>query len=298
MPRSNVMRRPCIFIVVSAIVAMWLAGCGKPAPFRNMLVPGDDTRVEIDATRGIDTWSVATSSPVDVVVVRLIGNTADVGAVRVRIFVPGDVVVALLAPPRGGQYSIALGGRQATWTLEFKLADGEQPPVRYRLVIERPAATGSAGTRCADVLRARGVNAWVSAISGPPGAGGVVFPGLGSIAVSAIPADALSGGSPVGGGVSVLKLRAGITLRGDFAGLGCDPGQMQLNFWDTGRGKPPVLAVSDPGGRPLCGSAGQPACLTNPPAQRWVSWTFSTPGTIRSLSLDSDELFLSSVVIQ
>ena len=96
----------------------------------------------------------------------------------------------------------------------------------------------------------------------------------------------------------MLKLRGGTTIRGDFAGLGCDPGQMQLNFWDTGRGKPPVLTVSDPGGRPLCGSAGQPACLSNPPAQRWVSWTFSTPGTIRSLSLDSDELFLSSIVIQ
>jgi len=297
MARSNV-RRPFIFIAVGVLFAMSLAGCGKSAPFRNMLAPGDDTRVEIDAPGGIDTWSVATSSPVDVVVVRLIGSSADVGAVRVRVFVPGDVVVALLAPPRGGQYSIALGGRQATWTLEFKLADGEQPPVRYRLVVERPSALGSGGTRCADVLRARGVNAWVSAISGPPGPGGVVFPGLGSIAVSATPANAVSVGSPVGGGVSVLKLRAGTTIRGDFAGLGCDPGQMQLNFWDTGRGKPPVLTVSDPGGRPLCGSAGQPACLSNPPAQRWVSWTFSTPGTIRTLSLDSDELFLSSIVIQ
>ena len=298
MPRSNVMRRPCIFIVVSAIVAMWLAGCGKPAPFRNMLAPGDDTRVEIDAPGGIDTWSVATSSPVDVVVVRLIGSSADVGAVRVRVFVPGDVVVALLSPPRGEQYSIALGGRQATWTLEFKLADGERPPVRYRLLVERPSALGSAATRCADVLRARGVNAWVSAISGPPGAGGIVFPGLGSIAVSTTPADAVSVGSPVGGAASVLKLRGGTTIRGDFARLGCDPGQMQLNFWDTGRGKPPVLTVTDPGGRPLCGSVGQPACLTNPPAQRWVSWTFSTPGTIRSLSLEGDDLFLSSIVIQ
>ena len=297
MARSNV-RRPIIFIAVGVLLAISLAGCGKSAPFRNMLAPGDDTRVEIDAPGGIDTWSVATSSPVDVVVVRLVGSSADVGAVRVRVFVPDDVVVALLAPPRGAQYSIALGGRQATWTLEFKLADGEQPPVRYRLVVERPSALGSGGTRCADVLRARGVNAWVSAISGPPGAGGIVFPGLGSIAVSATPTNAVSVGSPVGGGVSVLKLRAGTTIRGDFAGLGCDPGQMQLNFWDTGRGKPPVLTVSDPGGRPLCGSAGQPACLSNPPAQRWVSWTFSTPGTIRTLSLDSDELFLSSIVIQ
>jgi len=287
-----------MFIAVGAILAISLAGCGKPAPFRNMLAPGDDTHVEIDAPGGIDTWSVATSSPVDVVVVRLVGSSADVGAVRVRVFVPGDVVVALLAPPRGGQYSIALGGRQATWTLEFKLADGEQPPVRYRLVVERPSALGSGGTRCADVLRARGVNAWVSAISGPPGAGGIVFPGLGSIAVSATPSNAVSIGSPVGGGVSVLKLRAGTTMQADFAGLGCDTGQVQVNFWDAGRGKPPVLTVTDPGGRPLCGSTGQTACLTNPPAQRWISWTFSTPGTIRSLSLDSDELFLSSIVIQ
>jgi len=175
---------------------------------------------------------------------------------------------------------------------------GERPPVRYRLVVERPSALGSGGTRCADVLRARGVNAWVSALSGPPGADGIVFPGLGSIAFSAAPVNAVSVGSPVGGAASVLKLRGGTTIRGDLAGLGCDPGQMQLNFWDTGRGKPPVLTVSDPGGHPLCGSIGQPACLTNPPAQRWVSWTFSTPGTIRSLSLEGDELFLSSVVIQ
>jgi len=296
--RSTVTRRPWVFIVLGALLAMSLAACGKPAPFRNMLGPGDDTHVEIDAPGGIDTWSVATNSPVDVVVVRLIGESADVGAVRVRVLLPGDVVVALLTPPRGGQYSIALGGRQATWTLEFKLADGERPPVRYRLVVERPSALGSGGTRCADVLRARGVNAWVSALSGPPGADGIVFPGLGSIAFSAAPVNAVSVGSPVGGAASVLKLRGGTTIRGDLAGLGCDPGQMQLNFWDTGRGKPPVLTVSDPGGHPLCGSIGQPACLTNPPAQRWVSWTFSTPGTIRSLSLEGDELFLSSVVIQ
>ena len=96
----------------------------------------------------------------------------------------------------------------------------------------------------------------------------------------------------------MLKLRAGTTMQADFAGLGCDTGQVQVNFWDAGRGKPPVLTVTDPGGRPLCGSTGQTACLTNPPAQRWISWTFSTPGTIRSLSLDSDELFLSSIVIQ
>jgi len=298
MPKSNVTRRHSRFIAVGALIAISLAGCGKPAPFRNMLAPGDDTHVEIDAPGGIDTWSVATSSPVDVVVVRLIGESVDVGSVRVRVFVPGDVVVALLSPPRGGQYSIALGGRQATWTLEFKLADGERPPVRYRLLVERPSALGSGATRCVDVLRARGVNAWVSAISGPPGVGGITFPGLGSIAVSATPANAVSVGSPVGGAVPVLKLRGGSTIRGDFAGLGCDPGQVQLNFWDTGKGKPPVLTVSDPGGRPLCGSTGQPACLTNPPAQRWVSWTFSTPGTIRSLSLEGDDLFLSSIVIQ
>src|SRR5262249_19045595 len=157
---------------------------------RNVLAAGDDTHVEIDAPDGVDTWSVATTSDGDVVVVRLIGLGVDVGAMRARVLLPGSVVVGELHPPRGGEFSIALSGRQATWTPGFRLADGASPPIRYRMVIERPSvpAPGSSGTRCADVLRARGVNAWIAAISGPPAASGIVFPGLGAMAVNTVPA--------------------------------------------------------------------------------------------------------------
>ena len=298
MPRFGASRRLAVLTVVGTLVAMTLAACSKPAPFRNMLAPGDDTHVEINAPDGVDTWSVATSSDVDVVVVRLIGLGADVGAVRPRVLLPGAVVVAQLSPPRGGQYSIALSGRQGTWTLEFRLAQGEVAPVHYRMVIERPSALGSGATRCADVLRARGVNVWVSAIPGPPGAGGILFPGLGAVALSTVPARTLTAASPAEGAPPVLHVSGGTTLRGELAGLGCDLGQVQLNFWDTGKGKPPTLTVADSTGRPLCGSSGQPACPSDPAAGRWVSWTFSTPGAIRSLSLECDELYLSSIVIQ
>ena len=73
---------------------------------------------------------------------------------------------------------------------------------------------------------------------------------------------------------------------------------MQLNFWDTGKGKPPSLMVFDASGRPLCGDTGQPACLTDPAAGRWLSWTFSANEPIGALSLQCDELYLSSIVIQ
>ena len=298
MLRFGAARRLAVLTVVGTFFTVALAGCGKPAPFRNMLAAGDDTHVEIDTPDGVDTWSVVTSSDVDVIVVRLTGLGADVGALSPRVLLPGGVVVAQLSPPRGGQYSIALSGRQATWTLEFRLAEGEAAPVHYRMVIERPSALGSGATRCADVLRARGVNAWVSAIPGPPGAGGILFPGLGAVAVSTVPARTLTAASPAEGATPVLHVSGGTTLRGELAGLGCEPGQVQLNFWDTGKGKPPTLTVADPGGHPLCGSSGQPACLSDATAGRWVSWTFSTPGSIRSLSLECDELYLSSIVIQ
>ena len=165
---------------------------------------------------------------------------------RVRALLPGGVVVAELSPPPGGEFSIALSGRQATWTLQFGLAEGKSPPVRYRMMIERPSAVGSASTRCADVLRARGVNAWVSVISGPPAASGILFPGLGAMAVSVAPAGKLTAASPAPGAPTVLLIGGGTTLRGDLAGLGCDPGQVQLNFWDTGKGKPPTLTLADP----------------------------------------------------
>jgi hypothetical protein len=290
-------RQSAVVTVFAALFALALVGCSKPA-FRNMLAPGDDTHVEIDAVDGVDTWSVVTKSDVDVIVVRLIGLGADVGAMRARVLLPGGVVVAVLSPPPGGQFSIALSGRQATWTLEFGLAEGQSPPVRYRMVIERPSAVGSAATRCADVLRARGVNAWVSAISGPPAPSGILFPGLGAMAVSAVPAGKLTAASPAPGAPTVLHIGGGTTLRGDLAGLGCDPGQVQLNFWDTGKGKPPTLTLADPSGRALCGISGQPTCPSNPPAAQWMTWTFWTAGTIRSLSLECDELYLSSIVIQ
>lgn len=285
--------------VFGAFFLTALAGCSKPAPFRDMLKAGDDTHVEIDAFDGVDTWSVATSSDVDVVVVRLEGLGADVGSMRARVLLPGGVVVGDVNPPKGGgPFSIALSGRPATWTLEFRLAEGARPPVRYRMVIGQPPALGSGGTRCTDVLRGRGVNAWVSAISGPPPSSGIVFPGLGAIAMSAVPAGKLTAMSPAAGAPPVLHVGGGATLRADLIGLGCEPGQVQVNLWDTGKGKPPKLTPSDPSGRPLCGGSGQPACPSNPSAGRWVSWSFSTPASIRSLSLECDELYLSSIVIQ
>src|SRR5262247_1507797 len=87
-------------MVVCALFGVTLAGCASK-PFRNVVAVGDDTRVEIDDPRGIDTWSVLTSSPTDVVVLRLTGMGVDVGALRVRVLLPGDVVVAQLSPPRG-----------------------------------------------------------------------------------------------------------------------------------------------------------------------------------------------------
>jgi hypothetical protein len=89
------------------------------------------------------------------------------------------------------------------------------------------------------VLRARGVNAWVSALSGRLVRTGIVLPRARLDRVQRGAVNAVSVGSRLEGAASVLKLRGGTTIRGDLAGLGCDPGQMQLNFWDTGRGKPP-----------------------------------------------------------
>jgi hypothetical protein len=282
--------------VACLVLALAVAGCGQTA-FRNVLAAGDDTRVEIDDPRGVDAWSVLTSSESDVIVIRLAGSGVDVGALRIQVLLPGGTVVAQLNPPRGEQFSIALSGRPATWTLQFRLAKGESVPVRYRMVIERPS-TATGGPRCADALRARGINAWVRAIPGPPGAGGLVFPVLGSIAVSTVPPRALTAASPSDGAPPVLHVSGGTTLRAELADLGCEPGQVQLNFWDTGKGKPPVLTVADASGRPLCGDAGQPACLSDAASGRWLSWSFSTAEPIGSLALTCDEIYLSSIVIQ
>jgi hypothetical protein len=296
MPRIRATLRPSSIAVMAMLLVWMVAGCAKSA-FRNVLAPGDDTHVEIDDPTGMDTWSVRTGSDTDVVVVRLAEGQADVGALRMRVLLPGGVVVAQLSPPHGKQFSLALSGRPATWTLQFRLAEGQAAPVRFRLVIERPSASAG-GPRCADALRAKGITAWVTSVAEPPGARGLPFPGLGSIALSAAPAGALTAASPSEGAPPVLHFPAGTTLRGQFAGLGCDPGQVQLNFWDTGTGRPPTLTVYNTGGRALCGGGGQPACLTDPTSRRWVSWTFTTVESIGSLSLACDELYLSGVVIQ
>jgi hypothetical protein len=297
MPRLRARFRLAIVAAVGTLLAWSVAGCAKPS-FRNVLAPGDDTHVEIDDPRGVDAWSVLTSSETDVVVVRLTGAGVDVGALRLRVLLPGGVVVAQLSPPRGEQFSIALSGRAATWTLQFTLGEGEAAPVRYRMMVERPS-TSLGGPRCADALRAKGISAWIVSAPGPPGTTGLVFPGLGSIAISARPPGTLTAASPAEGAPPVLHVRAGTTLQGEFAGLGCEPNQVQLNFWDTGKGQPPMLSVSDASGHPLCGGpGGQPACLSEPASGRWVSWTFATASPIGSLSLVCDEFYLSSVVIQ
>jgi len=176
MPRIRATLQPSAIALTGILLAWTVCGCAKPA-FRNVLAPGDDTHVEIDDPTGVDTWSVLTRSEADVAVVRLTEGTADVGAVTIRVLLPGGVVVAQLSPPRGQQFSLALSGRPATWTLQFRLAEGQAARVRYRLVIERPSASVG-GPRCADALRAKGITAWVTSVARPPGARGLVFPGL------------------------------------------------------------------------------------------------------------------------
>jgi hypothetical protein len=296
MPRIRAKLRPDAVAVVGTLLAWAVIGCSTPS-FRNMLAPGDDTHVEINDPHGVDTWSVLTSSDTDVVVVRVTGSGVDVGALRLQILLPGGVVVARLSPPRGEQFSLALSGRPATWTLQWRLREGESAPVRYRMTIERPSSAVG-GPRCADALRAKGINSWVVSVPTPPETGRLVFPGLGSIAIRTDPPGTLTAESPGAGAPPVLHVKAGTKLQGEFAGLGCEPDQAQLNFWDTGKGKPPILTVSDASGRPLCGGTDQPACLSDPTPGRWVSWTFSGTEPIGSLSLVCDELYLSSFVIQ
>jgi hypothetical protein len=292
--RATLRRGALAWMLLALVTAV--AGCSTSG-FRNVLAAGDDTHVEIDDPRGVDAWSVLTRSDAEVVVVRLSGAGVDVGALRAQVLLPGGAVVARLSPPRGEQFAIALSGRAATWTLKFRLGEGESAPVRYRMVVERPS-TAAGGPRCADRLRAMGINAWILSVPGPPGRGQLVFPGLGSIAVSTVPPGPLAAASPGEGAPPVLHVRGGTTLRAELGGLGCEPGQVQLNFWDTGTGRPPTLTVSGASGRPLCGHAGQPACLSEPVARRWTSWTFATGEPIGSLSLQCDDLYLSSVVIQ
>jgi len=292
------MRRSSILAMAGVLVAASVFGCAKP-PFRDVIGAGDDVRIDIDDPDAVDVWAVRTTSDTEVVVARISGDRFDVGALRLRLLLPGGVVVAQLSPPRGNQFSIALSGRPAIWTLESRLGERESAPVHYRLQVVRPSLPAAGvGSACSDVLRARGLNAWAVSVPEAPGPGGLSFPGLGAIALEISPAGALSGGPPAPGAAPVMRLRGGATLRGDLGQLGCAATQVQVNVWDTGRGKPPSLSVADASGRRLCGNGGQPPCPSDPSPGRWTSWTLSPGSAIASFSLAGDELFLASVVIQ
>lgn len=298
MPRLHAKHRSGALAVAGVLLALTVLSCAKPA-FRDVIGAGDDVRVTIDDPDAVDVWAVRTTSDADVAVVQLSGDQVDVGALRIRVLLPGGVVVALLSPPRGNQFSIALSGRPAIWTVEFRLGERESAPVRYRMQVVRPSSPGAGAlSACADALRARGIGAWAVSVSGPPGPAGLPFPGLGAIALETTPIGALTAAPPAAGAGPTLHLRGGATLRGELARLGCAPGQVQLNLWDTGKGKPPTMSVSDASGRRLCGGVGQPACLSDPSPGRWVSWTLATSTAVGGFSLEGDELYLSSVVIQ
>jgi hypothetical protein len=264
-----------------------------------VVAPGQEVDLVIDDPDAVDTWSVRTSSDHDVVVVRLSGNPAVMGALSVQVLLPGRVVVGRLEPPRAERFSIALSGRAAQWALELSLRERRSAPVRYRMSVERLSVPGAGvGRSCADALRARGVDAWIASVPSPPDRSGIAFPGLGAIALSATPPRALTAASPGEGAPPVLHARGGTVLQGELAALGCDPGHVQVNLWDTGKGKPPAMVIADASGRRLCGNPGQPSCPSNPSVGRWVTWALSSPSPIRSLSLECDELFLSSIVIR
>ena len=280
------------------LLAVAALGCAK-APFRDVINAGDDVRVAIDDPDGVDTWAVRTTSDADVVVVRLSGDSVDVRALMMRVLLPGGVVVAELSPPRGNQFSMALSGRPAVWTIEFRIREPESAPVHYRMQIGRPSPAGpGGGATCADALGARGIVAWTVSVSAPPPASGLPFPGLGALALELTPPGTLTAAPATAGGVPVLRVGAGATLRGDVARLGCSPRLVQLNLWDASKGKPPTMSIADTNGRQLCGSSGQPPCLAAPTPGRWVPWTLSSSTPIGSFSLESDEIYLASVVIQ
>lgn len=286
-------------VLTALVLATTAAGCAKSTLVRDVLGPGQEVAIQIDAADGVDTWSVRTASEQDVVVLRLTGEPVAVGWLKIRVLLPGGVVAAEILPPPGGPFAFALSGRAAEWTIELRLAERGSAPVSYAMAVGRPSAAASgARSACADALRALGVNAWVVSVARLPGGAGLAFPGLGTIAFRATPAGAATIASPGAGAPPVPHLRGGTVLEGDFAGLGCDPRQLQLNLWDTGKGAPPVLSIFDASGRPLCGGAGQLACPVNPSPGRWVTWTLLAPAPIHRFSLKGDELFLSSIVIQ
>jgi hypothetical protein len=283
------------------------AGCSSPsvvlltpgeAATREVLIVGDLVDVVLDDPDGVDTWTTRTSSEQDVVVVRFSGIPTLLGVLRIRVLLPAGVLVAQLAPPAQGQFAVALSGRASTWTLELSLAERGSAPASFRMEVVRPAPSKVTGGGCADALRARGIQAWVVSVATPPAAGGLPLSGLGSVALTATPPQNLGAARQTDAAAPVLHVSGTSLLRGDFAALGCAPNRVQINVWEAGRGKPPVMSIADGSGRRLCGSTGHPACPTNPTPRRWVSWTLASGEPIRSLSLEADDLYLSSIVIQ
>jgi len=308
MPRICPVRGSSLRVAIGILAGLVLsAACSSPsvvlltpgqAATREVLIVGDLVDVVLDDPNGVDTWTTRTSSEQDVVVIRFSGNPALLGVLRIRVLLPGGVLVADLSPPADGQFAVALSGRAATWTLELSLAERASTPASFRMDVVRPTASTATGGVCADALRARGITAWVMSAAAPPGAGGLPFSGLGSVALTATPAPSLAAVRQTNGAAPVLHVSGTSLLRGDFAGLGCAPNRVQITVWDAGRGKPPVMSIADASARRLCGGTGQPACPTNPTPRRWVSWTLSSSEPIRSLSLEADDLYLSSLVIQ
>jgi hypothetical protein len=302
MPSERRDRRPSLCLAGGAVLAIALAGpmsgCAKPSPVPDVLTQGQEVWTRIDDPHAVDPWSVRTSSERDVAVLRLAGKPDEIGMLRVQVLLAGGVVVARLDLPKTDRFSIALSGRGAQWAVEFSLAERGSGPVRYSIAVGRPA-TPPAGERapCAEALGARGIDAWIVSVPGLTD-GGLLFPGLGTLALRAAPAGAVTVGSPMPDAPPVARVRGGTTLHGDFASLGCEPHEVQVNLWDTGNGKPPALTTFDASGRPLCGRAGQPSCPANPTAGRWVTWTLAGSAPIHRMSLECDDLYLSSIVIR
>jgi len=271
--------------------------CAKSPLVRDLLASGELVDVSIDDPAGVDRWNVRTSSEREPTLVRLSGDPQILGALRVRILLPGDVVVAELAPTQVSAYTIALSGRAATWTIEMGLTARRPVPVQYQLAVAQPSTpAGGVGPACGDALRARGINAWVIAPAGPPATGRLELAGLGAMALRATPASSAQAGAPSPVAVAVLEVREG-ALAADLAGLGCDLTRVQITLWDTGKPRPASVWIADGSGQRLCGAAGHPPCPGNAPPDRWMTGTLSATPAIRTLTIEGGQLYVSSIVI-
>jgi hypothetical protein len=285
-------------LAVLASLLASAAGCARSPLVRDLVAAGEQVDVSIDDPAGIDRWTVRTSSEQEPTILRLSGDPAVIGALHVRVLLPGDVVVAQLAPARVPAYSIALSGRAATWTVEMSLAARRPVPVQYQLAVAQPSTPAAGvGPACGDALRARGISAWVIAPPGPPQSGRLVFAGLGTIMLSATPASSITGAPAHPGAAPVIEVRDGTALSANLAELGCDLAHVQVTLWDTGKAKPPSMSIADGGGQHLCGSSGHPPCPANPAPGRWVTWTLSAAPAIKSLTIEGGQLYVSSLVI-